>query len=85
MSDVFFLKNSPNLACFADLANGGKSFVKSNFELFLKHNYMQDRSGLLSQIASGAKLKKTVTNDRSAPIVAGRVFSFLRGIVSLFS
>ncbi|PVV02574.1 hypothetical protein BB560_002969 [Smittium megazygosporum] len=32
-----------------------------------------DRSALLQQIQKGAKLKKTVTNDRSAPQTAGRV------------
>lgn len=31
----------------------------------------QDRGALLSQIHGGAKLKKAVTNDRSAPVVGG--------------
>ena len=35
-----------------------------------------DRGALLNQIHGGAKLKKTVTNDRSAPVVGGK-FSIL--------
>lgn len=30
-----------------------------------------DRDALLKSIKKGAKLKKTVTNDRSAPMIAG--------------
>ncbi|KAF4252063.1 hypothetical protein CNMCM8057_006530 [Aspergillus fumigatus] len=32
---------------------------------------VKDRSALLSDITKGTKLKKTVTNDRSAPMIAG--------------
>jgi hypothetical protein len=32
----------------------------------------QDRGGLLSAIQAGTRLKKTVTNDRSAPIVSSQ-------------
>lgn len=32
-----------------------------------------DRSKLLSEIQTGMKLRKTVTNDRSAPVVGGKV------------
>uniref|UniRef100_A0AAF5PPV5 WH2 domain-containing protein n=3 Tax=Wuchereria bancrofti TaxID=6293 RepID=A0AAF5PPV5_WUCBA len=36
-----------------------------------------DRSKLLSEIQTGMKLRKTVTNDRSAPVVVGRRVSDL--------
>ncbi|KAA8651953.1 hypothetical protein EYZ11_001767 [Aspergillus tanneri] len=32
---------------------------------------VKDRSALLSDISKGTRLKKTVTNDRSAPLIAG--------------
>ncbi|KAF4224921.1 hypothetical protein CNMCM6805_007439 [Aspergillus fumigatiaffinis] len=35
----------------------------------------KDRSALLSDITKGTRLKKTVTNDRSAPLIAGGVKS----------
>ncbi|KAL4002541.1 WH2 motif family protein [Acanthocheilonema viteae] len=34
---------------------------------------VNDRSKLLSEIQTGMKLRKTVTNDRSAPVVGGKV------------
>lgn len=35
------------------------------------------RGALLDSIQGGARLKKTVTNDRSSPIVGSKLFSFL--------
>lgn len=40
-------------------------------------NEPTDVNALLSQIRKGAKLKKATTNDRSAPIVAGKRFEFI--------
>jgi WAS/WASL-interacting protein len=32
-----------------------------------------DRNALLSQIQKGARLKKAITNDRSSPLVKGKI------------
>ena len=36
-----------------------------------------ERSALLDSIRKGAKLKKAVTNDKSAPLIGGSIFTFL--------
>lgn len=42
-----------------------------------------ERGALLSQIHKGAKLKKTVTNDRSAPTVGSKLNALLKNSMNL--
>lgn len=42
----------------------------------LSRSEQHGRSALLSDIGKGARLKKTVTNDRSAPVFDSKSMSF---------
>lgn len=43
-----------------------------------------DRSALLKSIQKGAKLKKTVTVDKSGPMIPGMLYNFFLYLVSVF-
>ena len=58
--------------------------VKSQTQVSKKPSKPQERGALLNQIHKGAKLKKAVTNDRSAPQVAGNIKEIIY-IISVFS